>query len=221
VQVKTDTKQSHILESYIADLLKDLDAFDARQGSIDTGVVINTNIIKEIQGTPLLKSSLISENWMQQPFQCLVFSVGETVLAAPLIHLGRVQLIKNITPIFTQAKFFCGVIKSFGEQVRVVDTMQLIMPERYDSEVTRNYNHVLVVHPADGEQPWGLAVTAIVDSICVEPTNLRWRNSSGKYPWFMATVLEPMCTLLNIHELDNLLTYNPSNMPTPCLIGIT
>jgi len=141
--------------------------------------------------------------WREKPLQALTFSVGELNLAVPLTMLNRVQPLENVTAIYSSSPQYLGLITStLGHQIRVVNTMALVMPEKNDETVKESYTHVLM---AEGYS-WGLGVSTVEDSIVLCPDEVQWRINDSKRPWFAGIIKDRMCGLLDMYELDKILT---------------
>lgn len=192
-------KQKDLLQDYLIELLKEVDEpvqIKESKESIEEPADV---IVCEQEATEQTYDS----GWREKPLQCLTFAVGELHLAAPLAMLSRVQPLQNISPIYSKSSIYLGLMTAaMGNQIRVVDTMKLIMPEKSNMEISNQYSHVILAEGKD----WGLAVTGIADSLSLQPDDVQWRPASGKTPWFAGTVVDRMCALLDIQELDKLLT---------------
>lgn len=137
--------------------------------------------------------------WAQQPFECLLFRVGGLALAAPLIELGAIYPLEedNLTSIFGQTSWFMGLLPVKEYNVRAIDTALVVMPERYEQPMRERYRFVISLYGAD----WGLAVDEVMNSVRLDPDQVRWRGQRSKRPWLAGTVVDQMCALLDIGQL--------------------
>lgn len=137
--------------------------------------------------------------WAQQPFECLLFRVGGLALAAPLIELGAIYPLDedNLTSIFGQTSWFMGLLPVKDYNVRTIDTALVVMPERYEQPMRERYRFVISLYGAD----WGLAVDEVMNSVRLDPDQVRWRGQRSKRPWLAGTVVDQMCALLDIGQL--------------------
>lgn len=197
----------HLLQSYIADLLAEISEADVETETFFTTEnpqKILTNIISE---TVLTVEDCKTEELAETAIRCLLFSVGAVSMAIPLKRLSRVQVLQQITAIVPRAEIYCGLLYSLGQQVRVVDTQRLIMPERYDAEAAACYSHVIVMESATGSSGvWGLAVNEIAESVVLDPGDIQWRKSGSKHSWLAGILRKRMCVLLDVDQLDKILT---------------
>lgn len=138
-------------------------------------------------------------SWAQSHFEALLFSVGGLNLAVPLVELGTIYTLQqdDITPLFGQVDWFMGMLSGSGRSLRVVDTAQVVMPERYQPEMRQNYRYVIALHGTD----WGLAVDRVANALPMAPDQVRWRTARSQRPWLAGTVVEHMCALLDPAQL--------------------
>lgn len=138
--------------------------------------------------------------WAQQKFECLIFTSGGLKLAVPLVELGSIYPLEreDITGIFGQIDWFMGLMRAKNGNIRVVDTAQIVMPERYQSEMAAAYHFVVSLNNTD----WALGVDAVVGTEVLDPEAVRWRGERSKRPWLAGTVISQMCALLDVAQLS-------------------
>ncbi|WP_206618038.1 chemotaxis protein CheW [Hahella sp. KA22] len=137
--------------------------------------------------------------WAQERFECLLFNVAGLKLAVPLISLGGVHAMDHeTTPLFGMPSWFVGLIPVAGMNVRVVDTAQWVMPDRYKSQYRENIRYVIRLHDSE----WGLGCDFIAEAFTLDPDQVRWRSERSKRPWLAGTVVTHMCALLDVDGLE-------------------
>lgn len=141
--------------------------------------------------------------WSEQPFECLLFDVAGLTLAVPLVCLGSIYQLEedDITPIFAQPEWFVGIMSTPAGNLKVLDTARWVMPERYNSELRKEFNFVISI---DGHE-WGLAVNRVRNSILLHPDDVKWRSKRSQRAWLAGTVIEHMCALLDVEALAELI----------------
>lgn len=141
-------------------------------------------------------------NWSSsQGVECLIFKVAGLKLAIPLPLLGGVFPVEGkVTPLFGQAKWSLGVWQSDGEKMTVIDSAQLIMPERGASLADSGYEYLIQLDRA----PWALACEEICDTVTLMNESIKWRGDLSKRPWLAGTVISEMCALLDVPGLIEL-----------------
>ena len=143
--------------------------------------------------------------WAQQPFECLLFYVGGLTLAVPLSELGSIYSLEDgLTPLFGRAEWFMGLLAIKTGNLRVVDTGQLVMPERYKEGMRDEYRYGLSINQMD----WCLAVDKVSDAILLQPEEVKWRSERSKRPWLAGTVVEHMCALMDVSQLADMFEAN-------------
>jgi purine-binding chemotaxis protein CheW len=140
--------------------------------------------------------------WAGARFQALMFEVDGLTLAVPLVKLkGVVDHAGDLTLVPGQAAPIAGLAEYQGQQTRVVDTAQIVLPAdraaRLDSEVTARCRHLVVID----EGRWALACSGIGDVIELDSSDVKWRAATGRRLWLAGTVIERMCALLDIDQL--------------------
>lgn len=140
--------------------------------------------------------------WANHRFECLIFSVAGLKLAVPLISLGAIYKIeKEIKPLVGRADWFIGLYHHLERNVRVIDTAQWVMPERYTDEVRQYYKFIIRL----GGNDWGIACDAVHESIQLYPDQVKWRTERTKRAWLFGTVIDHMCALIDADTLSSML----------------
>jgi len=142
--------------------------------------------------------------WANTPFQTLFFVVRGMTLGIPLVELNSIaESNYELTSLPGQPDWHLGVAVHREQRIVVVDTAQLIAPERLApaSEVRKQGSHILVV----GDGQWGLACDSIKSPQLLERDSVRWRRGAGWQPWMAGTVIDQLCILLDIDALLEML----------------
>lgn len=157
--------------------------------------------IQESINTPAQLSQQLDWN-SSRGVDCLIFKVAGLKLAIPLPLLGGVYTVNNkVTPLFGQAKWSLGVWQSEDQKLTVVDSAQLIMPERGVSLQEEGYQYLIQLDRA----PWALACQEICDTRDLVSESIKWRGDTSKRPWLAGTVISEMCALIDVPGLLSLL----------------
>ncbi|WP_417566110.1 chemotaxis protein CheW [Marinobacter sp.] len=140
--------------------------------------------------------------WSEQPFECLIFTVGGLQLAVPLILLGAIHRIEEeIRPIPGSPRWYMGIRPDRDQNLRVVDTAEWIMAGRVPLDARDNYRFVIRLDNSD----WGLACDNVAQSFTLKPDEVRWRTARSKRPWLAGTVIDQMCALIDVRTMADLL----------------
>ena len=161
--------------------------------------------VEELELAPQ-KTEMAKLNWASsQGIECLIFKVAGLKLAIPLPLLGGVFNVNDkVTPLFGQAKWSLGVWQRDEQKLTVVDSAQLIMPERGKSLVDEGYSYLIQLDRA----PWALACQEITDTVTLVEQSIKWRGEGSKRPWLAGTVIAEMCALIDVPGLLSLLEEN-------------
>ncbi len=103
------------------------------------------------------------------------------------------------------APWFLGLLTRQEQQVKVVDTALLVVPEERRQNLVAGdpdrLGHVIYID--DGR--WGLACDCLGEVVTLSEAAVKWRGSRGKRPWLAGTVIEHMCALLDTEAFAGLL----------------
>ncbi|GAB3029769.1 chemotaxis protein CheW [Bowmanella dokdonensis] len=136
-------------------------------------------------------------------FQALYFRVAGLVLAVPLTELGGIHKMDKTSPLIGGPDWFSGVMLHRDEKLKVVDTAQWVMPEKYNETLAEslNYQYLIMLENSG----WGLCCESLINTVTLEQDDVKWRESHGKRPWLAGLVKEKMCALINVKEMVTLL----------------
>lgn len=171
---------------------------DIKDESANRGDVVNKLTDEALQ--------TLSLNWQSsQGIDCLIFKVAGLKLAIPLPLLGGVHNVTDkVTPLFGQASWSLGVWQGDKAKLTIIDSAQLIMPERRISLNADGYSFFIQLD----RSPWALACQEICDTVTLVHDSIKWRGDGSKRPWLAGTVISEMCALLDVPGLLKLLEEN-------------
>ena len=153
------------------------------------------------QATEELKIKNSLPEWVEHTIPCLLVDVEGIELAIPLILLNGISAWdQETTPIPTQPDWHLGVIEYRRENVVIVDTARLIMPEKItqtaDERRKNHASHFLRV----GEN-LALSCNAIIETVSLKQDEVRWRITRKARPWAVGILIERLSVLLDAEEL--------------------
>ena len=142
-------------------------------------------------------------HWADGPFECLLFNVAGLTLAVPLVSLGSIYPLNEheLTPLFGQPDWFLGILSTPSGNLKVLETVRWLIPDRYQEEFKENLKYAISVQGYD----WAMAVHQVNRSIRLRPDEVKWRTQRTQRPWLAGTVIEHMCALLDISALAELI----------------
>jgi len=136
--------------------------------------------------------------WAQAAFDCLLFEVCGFNFAVPLITLGQIQMIsEDLTHVFGQASWFMGIQSTPLGRLKLVNTAQFVMPERYQPDAKYRPTYMISI----ANCLWALAVDKVNQPISLKPSDVKWRVNRDKQSWLAGVVKEKMCVLIDIPAL--------------------
>jgi len=156
----------------------------------------------------LSTSSQVEQNenaisYKEGSFQAMFFDVAGLTVAVPLIELGGIHNLSKTTNLMGKPDWFTGVMLHREEKINVVDTARWVMPEKYNAELEESLNYQFVIMLS--ESRWGLQAETLVDTVTLQPEDVKWVDQTSKRPWLAGLVKDRMCALLNVQALIKLL----------------
>jgi len=143
-------------------------------------------------------SDKVDEHWRNSPFQTLLFEIQGLKLAIPLHELnGILTWPEKKMPIITgKPDWYLGLYSQDHTRTQIVDTAHIILPSTHKKSEDKP-NFIILI--AEGK--WGLACNKVNQVMTLSSEEIRWRKEAGKRPWLAGTVLDKMCSILNIKAL--------------------
>lgn len=143
----------------------------------------------------------IIPDWAGTTFQVLMFQVRGLTLGVPLTSMVSILEWRESASVLPgQPAWHLGVLVSRGRKLVIVDTAQLVMPERVNPNDSGNRppgGYLLLV----GDGFLGLAVDAIASTVLLKKEQVRWRSASGSRPWLAGTMIAQLSALLDVDGL--------------------
>lgn len=197
---------------------------------IEPAPMVAEPVIAEVVAEPVIHETVVTEpvpvtmseieldamaseqarlNWQASAgVECLIFKVAGLKLALPLPMLGGVfNANDDVTPLFGQAKWSLGVWQSETDTLTIVDSAQLIMPERGAQLADQGYRYIIQLD----RSPWALACQEICDTMTLKHDSIKWRGEGSKRPWLAGTVISEMCALIDVSGMLRMLEQQRRN----------
>jgi len=136
-------------------------------------------------------------HWRDSPFQALLFEIHGLKLAIPLHELNGILTWpeKDLPKLAGKPSWYLGLYSQDHQHTQVVDTAHIILPSKLQKNQEKS-NFIILI--ADGN--WGLACNKVSKVVTLSSEEVRWRQQAGKRPWLAGTVLDKMCSILDIEE---------------------
>ena len=182
------------VSAYLDDMLLD----EATPQSL-TLPELNTQLVIETVEEP---SKVDEDTWRESPFQTLLFDIQGLQLAIPLHELNGILTWpeKPLTKMPGKASWHIGLYSQEHQHTQVINTGDIILPDNYKDNDSKSGFIILIDNGR-----WGLACNKVNEVVTLSPEEIRWRQQPGNRPWLAGTVLEKMCSILNIEELVKIL----------------
>ncbi|MBL1321121.1 MAG: chemotaxis protein CheW [Methylophaga sp.] len=144
------------------------------------------------------KPAVKKKDWRTSDFQTLIFDVQGLKLAIPLHDLNGILTWpeKSLSKIADKPDGYLGLYSQDQQHIQVIETANIVLPSKYQDSKNKSQFIICI-----GNGKWGLACNKIESVVTLSPDQVRWRHHPGKRPWLDGTVLEQMCSILNIEAL--------------------
>ncbi|MBT1450846.1 chemotaxis protein CheW [Glaciecola sp. XM2] len=136
-------------------------------------------------------------------FQALFFEVAGLTLAIPLVELGGIVKMQELSKLPNTPDWLLGVMVRQQERLHCVNTAQWVMPEKYDAAMAASvhYNYVVQL----GKSSWAMACETLASTHELTHDDIKWRSQEHKRPWLAGTIKQKMCALIDATQLVKML----------------
>ncbi len=166
---------------------------------------LSTTIEENHEAEEVQHSAAASSTDYDFPIQCLMFRVGDNKLCIPLIKMGSVlPWTENLTQLPYMPKWFMGLLKYRGKNVRVADTAKLLKID--DSPGNIEERRILVF----GQESWAIVCDEIGEVVQLKHDDVQWsahKNkglSLGTVKQSLAILLDPIKLLKRLNNGETL-----------------
>lgn len=139
-----------------------------------------------------------AKDWKEGPFQALLFDVQGLKLALPLHELNGIFTYPEtrLPKLPGKPSWYLGLYHHQEYRAQVVDTAHIVMPQGFNhANLPPKYIILIDNHK------WGLSCNNILKVTTLAPEDVKWRKQLGQRPWLAGTVLNQMCSILNVDML--------------------
>jgi purine-binding chemotaxis protein CheW len=218
--------QEQILNQYLDSLLSEVPEYSGPEKKPETEVKQETAEVIAISPTPEVVSEVAQQqdvqdrvgelershadlegqderaapDWAQEPFQCLIFRVGDISLATPLLALDNiVKWEQELTPMPFQPDWHLGVLQNREDKIVVVDIAKLLMLDQAGEEIiaSQDGSHILII----GDHHFGLPCDSLAKPAFLSKDDVHWAIRHEDRPWMVGTIKDKLTILLDIDEL--------------------
>jgi len=184
--------------------LRDLAETMHAQLHIDSEVVqLTDEAVQEVTEPADNWNKLARPTWAEGEFDCLLFDVQGLRLGLPLVSLGSIHPLghENLSSLPGQSACFLGTTTILGQQFNVVDSAEMVMPERANAAKRIEYKYLVTLD----RTRWALAVTSIDVAKRFTTDEVHWRSQRTQRPWLAGTIRSQMVALMDPKALCELL----------------
>ncbi len=156
----------------------------------------------------------ILPDWGLQPFQAMIFKVGELSLAIPLTELvGVIEWRPEPLEGASDDGICLGYYPHEGQLVSVMDMAKLVFAgsqygDLSQAEPCQRITRIILIN----DMKWGLAVDVVHEVRVIQPTRVNWRSTRTRRQWLAGTMLDEMVVVLDARSTAKILSEMFANM---------
>jgi purine-binding chemotaxis protein CheW len=167
----------------------------------------NDNTVETVSREAVIELRPLNER-LPNRFQALFFDVAGLTLAIPLIELGGIIQMQELSKMPGKPNWFMGVLVKQEDRYHCVDTALWMMPERYTDQLQQVLNYTYAIQL--GKTPWVLACSRLATTHELTHDDIKWRDQSKSKPWLAGMIKQKMCALIDASQLIELLESKPT-----------
>jgi len=138
------------------------------------------------------------------PIQCLMFKVDGHLLAIPLIKMGNVVPFgERLTQLPHSPKYFKGLLKHRGNNVRVADSASLLLNGGHNDSNAFLPSHLLVFEDED----WAISCDELLDVVTLNEEDIKWHTGEKKR-LSLGTIKKSLAIILSPDAISKKLTHS-------------
>ena len=143
--------------------------------------------------------------WGQVPFECLLVKAAGMNFMLPAMSVAYIERVnKKIIRLPLDVDAFLGVITLREKSIAVIDLLGLISENTNNSNVESmqvDSNHIEYIIVMDNGC-FALACDDVGQIVKLSPDDVRWNRASFNNPMYTGIVMEHLCPILNIDNLN-------------------
>ncbi|WP_371192722.1 chemotaxis protein CheW [Glaciecola sp. SC05] len=170
----------------------------------------NPSLVETVNTKELIAPQALHER-LPKRFQALIFDVAGLTLAVPLIQLGGIIQMQELTRLPGKPDWFMGVLVKQDNQYQCVDTAKWISPNKHVAPIHQGQSYTYVIQL--GKTKWALACSQLATTQELSHSDIKWRDQGKNQPWLAGMIKQKMCALIDASQLIKLLESKPANIP--------
>lgn len=136
---------------------------------------------------------------LDDEFFALILELGGVKLAMPLVELGGIHKIEQLSKIPTSSRNIIGLLIKNGEKYTCIDLAKVVMPDKYADHSPPTFDYKFAVQLDKSSVV--VACESVSDTIKLNKSDVKWRASKKKDVWNAGTVTSLMCALVDVKAL--------------------
>ncbi|MFT6268446.1 MAG: chemotaxis signal transduction protein [Alphaproteobacteria bacterium] len=127
-------------------------------------------------------------------FQVLLCDIANVTIAIPLVELGGIHQLTQISSIAKQPSWCMGIFIKGNDKFTCIDASAWLVPKKY-AATKQNSEYKYAVQL--GKTPYVLCCNSISTTVEVCKDDIKWRDNTTNRPWLSGLLKERMCALID------------------------
>ena len=140
------------------------------------------------------KLSISLKDSLPNRFQVLLCDIANVTIAIPLIELGGIHQLTQISSIAKQPSWCRGILIKGSDKFTCIDAAAWLVPKRYAATKLRSEYEFAVQL---GKSPYVLCCNSVRATLEVCKDDIKWRDNTTNRPWLSGLLKEKMCALID------------------------
>ena len=139
---------------------------------------------------------------LSNKFQVLLCEISSIKIAIPLVELGGIHQISELSQVAQQAYWCAGVLVKDNRNYTCIDACAWLKPHKLINDPVDSYKYGLQL----GKTSFLLCCNSIKDTVELSKDDINWRENLHTQPWLAGLVRTEMCALIDgAHMVQNVL----------------
>jgi chemotaxis signal transduction protein len=127
-------------------------------------------------------------------FQVLLCDIANVTIAIPLIELGGIHQLTQISSIAKQPSWCKGILIKGSDKFTCIDAAAWLVPKRYAAtKLHCEYKFAVQI----GKSPYVLCCNSVSATLDLCKDDIKWRDNTTNRPWLSGLLKEKMCALID------------------------
>jgi purine-binding chemotaxis protein CheW len=139
---------------------------------------------------------------LPERFQVLLCQIGGMTIAVPLLELGGIYPLTNVSKLAGKPNWFLGILIKGEHKYQCIDAFQWLKPEKHTSLANNDNKYQFAIQLA--KSPFVVCVDSVSTTLEVQKTDVKWHSEKNRRPWLAGVIKEQMVALVDGAKIADL-----------------